>query len=176
MKFNSTDIDGLYYVDIDRLEDDRGFFGRAFCRQEFKEKGLESEVCQANISYNQSAGTLRGMHYQKPPYQESKFIRCIRGSIYDVAIDLRKNSPTYCHWFGIELSDENRTALFVPKDFAHGFLTLTDDTEVIYMVSQSYAPNAEAGVRWDDPFFGISWPVNPSLVSSKDAQWPDFST
>ena len=115
MKFNSTDIDGLYYVDIDRLKDERGFFGRAFCRQEFDEIGLDSEVCQANISYNQRAGTLRGMHYQKPPYQESKFIRCIRGSIYDVVIDLRKNSPTYCHSFGIELNDENRTALFVPK-------------------------------------------------------------
>jgi dTDP-4-dehydrorhamnose 3,5-epimerase len=176
MKFNSTDIDGLYYVDIDRLKDERGFFGRAFCRQEFDEIGLDSEVCQANISYNQRAGTLRGMHYQKPPYQESKFIRCIRGSIYDVVIDLRKNSPTYCHSFGIELNDENRTALFVPKDFAHGFVTLTDDTEVIYMVSQSYVPNAEEGIRWDDPVFAIDWPINPSLVSSKDAQWPDFVT
>ena len=176
MKYNSTDIDGLYYVDIDRLKDERGFFGRAFCRQEFEEIGLDSEVCQANISYNESAGTLRGMHYQKSPYQESKFIRCIRGSIYDVVIDLRKNSPTYCHSFGIELNDENRTALFVPEDFAHGFVTLTDDTEVIYMVSQSYVPNAEEGIRWDDPFFAIDWPINPSLVSSKDAQWPDFST
>ena len=175
MKYNSTDIDGLYYVDIDRLKDERGFFGRAFCRQEFEEIGLDSEVCQANISYNESAGTLRGMHYQKSPYQESKFIRCIRGSIYDVVIDLRKNSPTYCHSFGIELNDENRTALFVPEDFAHGFVTLTDDTEVIYMVSQSYVPNAEEGIRWDDPFFAIDWPINPSLVSSKDAQWPDFS-
>ncbi len=176
MKFNSTDIDGLYYVDIDRLKDERGFFGRAFCLQEFEEIGLDSKVCQANISYNRKAGTLRGMHYQKSPYQESKLIRCIRGSIYDVVIDLRKNSPTYCHSFGIELNDENRTALFVPKDFAHGFVTLTDDTEVIYMVSQSYMPNAEEGIRWDDPFFDIDWPITPSLVSSKDAQWPDFST
>ena len=175
MNFNSTDIDGLYYVDIDRLKDQRGFFGRAFCRQEFEEIGLDSEICQANISYNKSAGTLRGMHYQKHPYQESKFIRCIRGSIYDVVIDLRKDSPTYCHSFGIELNDENRTALFVPKDFAHGFVTLADDTEVIYMVSQSYVPNAEEGIRWDDPFFAIDWPINPSLVSPKDAQWPDFS-
>tara|TARA_B110000003_G_C16614884_1_gene520928 strand:- start:410 stop:940 length:531 start_codon:yes stop_codon:yes gene_type:complete len=176
MKFNSTDIDGLYYVDIDRLEDERGFFGRAFCSQEFEKINLDSEVCQANISYNHSAGTLRGMHYQKSPYQESKFIRCIKGSIYDVVIDLRKNSPTYCHWFGIELNDKNRTALFVPKDFAHGFVTLADDTEVIYLVSQSYVPNAEKGIRWDDPFFAIDWPISPSLVSSKDAQWPDFST
>ena len=176
MKFNSTDIDGLYYVDIEKLKDERGFFGRAFCLKEFEEIGLDSEICQANISFNHRAGTLRGMHYQKPPYQESKFIRCIRGSIYDVVIDLRKNSPTYCHSFGIELNDENRTALFVPKDFAHGFVTLKDDTEVIYMVSQSYVPNAEEGIRWDDPFFAIDWPINPSLVSSKDAQWPDFST
>ena len=136
---------------------------------------LESSVCQANISYNKVAGTLRGMHYQKSPFQETKFIRCISGSIYDVVIDLRKDSPTYSQSFGVELNDKNRTALFVPKDFAHGFITLQDDTEVIYMVSQSYVPNAEEGIRWNDPLFSLDWPIEPVVVSSKDNGWPDFS-
>jgi len=175
MKFNSTGIDELYTVDINRLEDERGFFGRVFCSQEFDEMNLESSVCQANISYNKVAGTLRGMHYQKSPFQETKFIRCISGSIYDVVIDLRKDSPTYSQSFGVELNDKNRTALFVPKDFAHGFITLQDDTEVIYMVSQSYVPNAEEGIRWNDPLFSLDWPIEPVVVSSKDNGWPDFS-
>lgn len=175
MKFNNTGIDELYTVDINRLEDERGFFGRVFCSQEFDEMNLESSVCQANISYNKVAGTLRGMHYQKSPFQETKFIRCISGSIYDVVIDLRKDSPTYCQSFGVELNDKNRTALFVPKDFAHGFVTLQDDTEVIYMVSQSYVPNAEEGIRWNDPLFSLDWPIEPIVVSSKDNSWPDFS-
>ena len=174
MKFNNTGIDQLYTVDINRLEDERGFFGRAFCSQEFDEMKLESNVCQANISYNKVAGTLRGMHYQKSPFQETKFIRCISGSIYDVVIDLRKDSPTYCQSFGVELNDKNRTALFVPKDFAHGFVTLQDDTEVIYMVSQSYVPNAEEGIRWNDPLFSIDWPIEPVVVSEKDNSWSDF--
>jgi len=151
------------------------FFGRVFCSQEFDEMNLESSVCQANISYNKVAGTLRGMHYQKSPFQETKFIRCIRGSIYDVVIDLRKDSPTYCQSFGVELNDKNRTALLVPKDFAHGFVTLQDDTEVMYMVSQSYVPNAEEGIRWNDPLFSLDWPIEPVVVSSKDSSWPDFS-
>lgn len=175
MKFNNTNIDQLYTVDINRLEDERGFFGRAFCSQEFDKMKLESSVCQANISYNKVAGTLRGMHYQKSPFQETKFIRCISGSIYDVVIDLRKDSPTYCQSFGVELNDKNRTALFVPKDFAHGFVTLQDDTEVIYMVSQSYVPNAEEGIRWNDPLFSLDWPIDPVVVSTKDNNWPDFS-
>ena len=175
MKFNNTGIDERYTVDVNRLEDERGFFGRVFCSQEFDEMNLESSVCQANISYNKVAGTLRGMHYQKSPFQETKFIRCISGSIYDVVIDLRKDSPTYCQSFGVELNDKNRTALFVPKDFAHGFVTLQDDTEVIYMVSQSYVPNAEEGIRWNDPLFSLDWPIEPIVVSSKDNSWPDFS-
>ena len=175
MKFNSTRFDELHTVDINRLEDERGFFGRAFCSQEFDEMNLESSVSQINVSYNRAAGTLRGMHYQKSPFQETKFIRCIRGSIYDVVIDLRKDSPTYCQSFGVELNDKNRTALFVPKDFAHGFVSLQDDTEVIYMVSQFYVPNAEEGIRWNDPLFSIDWPIDPVVVSSKDNSWPDFS-
>jgi dTDP-4-dehydrorhamnose 3,5-epimerase len=175
MKFNNTGIDELYTVNINRLEDERGFFGRVFCSQEFDEMNIESRVCQANISYNKLAGTMRGMHYQKTPFQETKFIRCINGSIYDVVIDLRKDSTTYCQSFGVELNDKNRTALFVPKDFAHGFVTLQDDTEVMYMVSQSYVPNAEDGIRWNDPLFSLDWPIEPVVVSSKDNSWPDFS-
>ena len=174
MKFSKTEIDQLYVVDIDRLEDERGFFARAFCSERFDEIGIESNICQVNTSFNKVAGTLRGMHYQISPFQETKFIRCMRGSIYDVVIDLRKDSPTYCKSFGIELNDKNRTALFVPKDFAHGFITLEDDTEVIYMVSQSYVPNAEKGIRWDDPFFKLYWPTKPILVSPKDNSWSDF--
>lgn len=175
MEFKNTNIDGLYVVDLNKIEDERGFFARAFCSEEFDALGLNSNVLQANISFNKLAGTLRGMHYQKSPYQESKFIRCLKGSIYDVVIDLRKNSSTYLQSFGIELNDKNRTALFVPKDFAHGFITIEDSTEVLYLVSQNYIPGAEKGIRWDDPKFSINWKVKPTIVSSKDASWCDFS-
>ena len=174
MEFTSTKIDGLHIVDLNKIEDERGFFARAFCSEEFSAMGLESSVLQANMSFNKSAGTLRGMHYQKSPYQESKFIRCLKGSIYDVVIDLRKNSATYLQSFGIELNDKNRTALFVPKDFAHGFITIEANTEVLYLVSQNYIPGAEQGIRWDDPKFSIEWPLSPTIVSSKDASWSDF--
>ena len=174
MEFKNTKIDGLHIVDLNKIEDERGFFARAFCSEEFNAMGLDSSVLQANMSFNKSAGTLRGMHYQKSPYQESKFIRCLKGSIYDVVIDLRKNSATYLQSFGIELNDKNRTALFVPKDFAHGFITIEANTEVLYLVSQNYIPGAEQGIRWDDPKFSIEWPVNPTIVSSKDASWSDF--
>jgi len=175
MEFKNTEIGGLYVVDMNRLEDERGFFARAFCSEEFERMNLDSNVMQANISYNKLAGTLRGMHYQRSPYQETKFIRCISGSIYDVVIDLRKDSPTYRQSFGIELNDENRTALFVPKDCAHGFVTLKDNAEVIYLVSQSYVPDAEQGIRWDDTQFSIDWPVTPVVVSPKDASWDNYS-
>ncbi|MDG1693893.1 MAG: dTDP-4-dehydrorhamnose 3,5-epimerase [Porticoccaceae bacterium] len=175
MNFKETEIQGLYLVDLQQISDDRGFFARAFCKEEFAEIGLESEVLQANMSFSKNAGTLRGMHYQKNPYQETKLIRCIRGSIYDVVIDLRKDSPSYGDWYGVELNDKNRTALMVPKDFAHGFITLQDDTEVMYLVSQSYVPGAEMGIRWNDPRFAISWPVEPTVISSKDAELVNFN-
>ena len=175
MEFKETILKGSFVVDLSKLEDERGFFARAFCNEEFKNENLISEIVQANISFNKLKGTLRGMHYQKKPYQETKFIRCIKGSIFDIIIDLRKESPTYKKHFGIELTAENRSALFVPKDFAHGFITLEDNTEVIYMVSQSYAPDAEGGIRWDDSQFNLNWPIKPTNISPKDAQWSIFA-
>lgn len=175
MEFRTTTIPGLYVVDLNKLEDERGFFARAFCRSELDEVDLNSKVAQANISFNKLAGTLRGMHYQKSPYQESKFVRCIRGTIYDVAIDLRPHSVTKGQSFGIKLTSENRRALFVPEDFAHGFITLEDNTEVLYMASQDYVPGAELGIRWDDPKFSINWPINPVIISNKDANWESYS-
>lgn len=174
MKFKKTTIDGLNIIDLNKIEDERGFFARAFCKDEFDNNNLDSNVLQANISFNKEAGTMRGMHYQKSPYQESKYIRCISGSIYDVAIDLRKDSPTYGQHFGIKLTARNRTALFIPKDFAHGFVTLEDNTEVMYLVSQIYVPGAEQGIRWDDPRFDVEWPIVPKIVSEKDSQWEGF--
>lgn len=174
MEFKATILKGSFVVDLSKLEDERGFFARAFCNEEFKNEGLVSEIVQANISFNKLKGTLRGMHYQKTPYQETKFIRCIKGSIFDIIIDLRKESPTYKKHFGIELTAENRSALFVPKDFAHGFITLEDNTEVIYMVSQSYVPDAEGGIHWDDSQFNLNWPIKPTNISPKDAQWSVF--
>lgn len=174
MKFQETKLAGAYIVDLNLLEDDRGFFARMFCREEFEKHGLVSDVLQGNMSWNKTKGTLRGMHYQHHPYQETKFIRCTRGAIYDVIIDLRKDSPTYQQWVGVELTADNRTALFVPRDFAHGFITLQDDTEVFYLVSQSYQPGSEGGIRWDDPRFNIQWPTPPTCISPKDAAWPDY--
>lgn len=175
MEFKDTNISGLYTIDLEKIEDERGFFARAFCKAEFDNMGIESNVVQANMSFNKVAGTIRGMHYQKSPYQETKFIRCLNGSIYDVVIDLRKDSPTYLQSFGIELTSKNKTALFVPKDFAHGFITLQDNTEVMYLVSQTYVPGAEEGIRWNDPLFAIKWPMEPTEISSKDANWDDYS-
>lgn len=174
MKFTETRLQGAFVVDLKKMEDERGFFARAFCRDEFKQHGMVPDVVQANMSWNQVGGTVRGMHYQHHPYQETKFIRCTRGAIFDVIIDLRKDSPTSGQWVGVELTADNRSALFVPRDFAHGFITLTDDTEVLYLVSQSYQPGSEGGIRWNDPRFGIDWPTEPVCISEKDANWPDY--
>ena len=174
MDFKETILKGSFIVNLSKVEDERGFFARAFCNEEFKNEDLVTEIVQANISFNKLKGTLRGMHYQKAPYQETKFIRCIKGSIFDIITDLRKESPTYKEHFGIELTAENRSALFVPKDFAHGFITLEDNTEVIYMVSHSYVPDAEGGIHWDDPEFKLNWPIKPTNISPKDAQWSFF--
>lgn len=174
MKFTETRLPDAYVVDLQKMEDERGFFARAFCRSEFEQHGMVPDVVQANMSWNPTRGTLRGMHYQHHPYQETKFIRCTRGAIYDVIIDLRKDSPGYGQWVGVELTADNRSALFVPRDFAHGFITLTDDTEVLYLVSQSYQPGSEGGIRWDDPHFNIDWPIDPVCISEKDANWPDY--
>ena len=170
-----TGIPGLYLIDIERIEDARGLFARTFCLAELGEAGIEFPVVQANISFNNFAGTVRGMHYQREPNAEGKIVRCTRGALFDVAIDLRPESGTYCQWYGTELNDDNRSALLIPAGFAHGFQTLSDDTEVHYLMSAAYVPESAAGVRHDDPTFGIEWPMAVSSISEKDRQWPDFS-
>lgn len=174
MLFKETGLKGAYAIEIKKLEDERGFFGRSWCQKEFDEHNLISTIVQANVSYNIRKGTLRGMHYQVSPYEETKLVRCTRGAIYDVIIDLRSDSSTYKQWFGITLSAENYKMLYVPENFGHGFITLEDDTEVTYQVSQFYTPGAEKGIRWDDPTFNIQWPVAPVIISDKDRSHTDF--
>lgn len=174
MIFTPTKLAGAFIIDLKKIEDDRGFFARTFCFNEFKDNGIEFEVRQANTSLSAKKGTLRGMHFQKSPYEEDKLVRCTKGALFDVIIDLRKDSPTYKQWIGVELTEKNHRALLVPKGFAHGFLTLEDDTEANYLVSQFYTPGAESGIRYNDPQFGIEWPIKPTEVSEKDANHPDY--
>ena len=174
MKFLETPLKGAFIIDLEKREDGRGFFARAWCQEEFESNGIYRLPVQANMSFNKKGGTMRGMHYQAAPYQESKLIRCIRGSIYDVIIDLRKDSPTYKQWFGLELNDENRTMLFVPEDFAHGFLALKDNSEVMYQVSAFYNFGSERIIRYNDPSFNIKWPIEVNVISEKDINTPDF--
>jgi len=174
MKFAETPLTGAFQIDFQPVTDNRGFFARAFCQKEFEEQGLNPRVVQCNQSFNHLAGTLRGMHYQVEPAREVKIVRCINGAIFDAIIDLRPGSPTYRRWFGLELSAQNRRALYVPEGFAHGYLTLTDNSEVHYMVSEFYSPGCERGIRWNDPTFGIKWPIMPTIISDKDAAHPDF--
>jgi dTDP-4-dehydrorhamnose 3,5-epimerase len=174
MRFEATALEGAYIIEIEPRVDERGFFARAFCRGEFEARGLNPAVAQCNISFNASARTLRGMHYQAEPFREVKVVRCTRGAIYDAVIDLRPDSATYRRWFGVELTADNRKALYVPEGFAHGYLTLTENTEVFYQVSEFYNPGHERSIRWNDPAFGIKWPVEPLVISPKDAGHPDF--
>lgn len=175
MKFTETQLKGAYIIEIEKLTDERGFFARAWCRNEFEAQGLNPELVQTNVSYNIKKGTLRGMHYQVKPYEETKLVRCTRGAIYDVIIDLRPDSSTYKKCFGLELTAGNYKMLYVPENFGHGFQALADDTEVTYQVSQFYTPGAEKGIRWDDPAFGIDWPFPVSVISQKDSNWPYFT-
>jgi len=174
MIFKETKLKGAIIIEIDRAEDERGFFARSFCSKEFEERGLNSRISQCNISYNEKKGTLRGMHYQVPPYEEAKLVRCTRGAIYDVIIDLRPDSLTFKKWIAVELTEENRRLLYVPEGFAHGFQTLKDHTEVYYQMSESYHPECARGVRWNDLAFGIIWPVDGQIISVGDQQYPDF--
>ncbi len=175
MIFTPTDVAGAYIVDLEPRGDERGFFARAFCRGEFEAHGLSSRVIQCNLSSSSRAGTLRGMHFQVAPHEEAKLVRCTRGALYDVALDLRPESPSYLRWVGVELTSENHRMLYVPEGCAHGFQSLADDTEVFYQVSAAYAPDAERGVRWDDPAFAIAWPEAESrVISDKDAGWPAY--
>jgi dTDP-4-dehydrorhamnose 3,5-epimerase len=174
MIFTETPLAGAYTIRLEPREDDRGFFARAFCQNELAAHGLETGIAQANLSYNFKRGTLRGMHYQVPPHAEVKMVRCIAGAIYDVIVDLRPDSPTHLKWHGVELSAANRTLLYVPKGFGHGYQSLTDDSEVLYMVTEFYAPGAERGLRWDDPAIGIRWPIPDPILSPKDAVHADY--
>lgn len=176
MIFTETELAGAFVLDLERREDERGFFARAWCANELAEHGLETRLVQANVSFNERKGTLRGMHMQEPPHAEVKLIRATRGAVFDVIVDLRPDSPTYRRWAGFELSAENGRAVYVPEGFAHGYQTLTDGAETFYLVSEFYAPGAERGVRWDDPAFGIEWPDPANaILSEKDASWPDWT-
>jgi dTDP-4-dehydrorhamnose 3,5-epimerase len=172
VKFEESPLAGAYTIEMDRLEDERGFFARSYCAAEFAARGLSAAMPQSSVSFNERRGTLRGLHYQAEPHAEDKLVRCTAGSIYDVIVDLRPDSPTPRRWFGVELSAANHRSLFVPKGLAHGFMTLRDDTEVLYMISAPYAPGFERGVRWNDPAIGIAWPAAPSVVSARDAAYP----
>jgi dTDP-4-dehydrorhamnose 3,5-epimerase len=175
MQFEDTAIAGVKLVRLQPFTDERGFFARGWCRKEFEAHGLSGEVAQANISFNRSKHTLRGFHYQLAPHQEDKFLRCTRGAVHDVVIDLRPHSPTFKEHISVALTGLNYAMLLVPKGCANAFLTMEDDTEVTYLVSQFYVPGAERGIRWNDPSFGISWPVEPKVISAKDSNWPDFA-
>jgi len=174
MIFTETKLKGAYLVEIKKLEDERGFFGRAWCRHEFEEVGLNADICQINTSYTVKKGTIRGMHYQVDPYQETKFVRCTKGRVFDVMVDLRPDSPTFMQWVGHELSPENCRMVYVPENFAHCILTLEDHSEIYYPVTQFYTPGAERGIRYDDPAFGIEWPIEAIHVSGKDLSHPPF--
>jgi dTDP-4-dehydrorhamnose 3,5-epimerase len=174
MIFTETPLHGAFIIDLHRHEDERGFFARTFCRREFEAHGLNTDIVQCNISHSLRKGTLRGMHFQLPPMQEVKLVRCIRGALFDAIVDLRQNSPTFRQWTGVELTAGSGRSLYVPGGFGHGILTLVDDTELHYQISQFYDPDLGAGVRYNDPAFGIEWPIEPAIINERDRTWPDF--
>jgi len=174
MIFQETSLPGAFVIDVERREDERGFFARTFCEAEFRAHGLPAAFPQANLSHNRSRGTLRGMHYQVGKHEESKLVRCVRGSVYDIIVDLRPESPTRFRSLGVELSAESGRALFVPVGFGHGFLTLTDEADVFYLMGDSYRPGSARGFRWDDPRFALAWPLAPAVVTDRDSSYPDF--
>jgi len=174
MIFDTTTVDGVWTIELERFEDERGFFARTWDGDVFRRKGLADRLVQCSLSYNRLRGTLRGLHYQAAPYEEAKLVRCTGGAIFDVAVDLRPESPTFKRWFGVELTADNRRALYIPEGCAHGFLTLTDDAEVAYQMSELYAPGAGRGVRFDDPTFAIEWPGEIVVIHDRDSNYPDF--
>jgi dTDP-4-dehydrorhamnose 3,5-epimerase len=176
MIFTSTRLAGAYLIEIEKIEDDRGFFARTWCRREFDARGLAAAPAQMNLSRTKTRGTIRGLHYQAPPCAETKLLHCIRGAIYDVAVDLRPESPTYREWMAVELSAADHRMLYLPEGFAHGFQSLEDDVEVLYVVSEFHSPRHERGIRYNDPAFAIHWPLDVRMVSDKDRQWPDFAS
>lgn len=174
MKFTETELPGAYLIELERREDQRGYFARTWCEREFAAHGLETRFVQVNLAHNPRRGTLRGLHFQLEPYAEVKVVRCTRGALYDVIVDLRPESPTCGRWIGVELSAANGRALYVPRGFAHGYQTLEDDTDLMYQTSEFYVAEAARGVRYNDPAFGIAWPLPVRVISEADASWPDF--
>jgi dTDP-4-dehydrorhamnose 3,5-epimerase len=174
MIFSETAIKDAYIVELEKRADSRGFFARGWCQKEFVDHGLPGQLAQMNISYNRHKHTLRGFHYQVAPYEEDKLLRCVRGAVYDVLLDLRPNSPSFMTHIALELSGTNYRSLLVPKGCANAFLTLADETEVTYLVSEFYTPKAERGIRWNDPAFAVDWPYQPAVISDKDRSWADF--
>lgn len=175
MIFTKTKIEGAYLLDVKQIQDERGFFGRSYCKTEFEEHGLNANLVQVNVSSNVKKGTLRGLHMQVKPAEEAKLVRCTRGAIFDVLVDLRPESKTFMQWFGTELTAESFQMLYVPEGCAHGYLTLVDHTDVMYQVSEFYTPSAERGFLWKDPAFAIEWPIAPIVISSKDQAQPLFN-
>jgi dTDP-4-dehydrorhamnose 3,5-epimerase len=176
MRFLPTPLDGAWLIELDLLGDERGWFARTFDADEFLARGMNPEIAQCNASFNARRGTLRGLHYQAEPHGESKLVRCVRGAVFDVAVDLRPASATYRRWHGAELSAENRLAFYIPEGLAHGFQTLTDDSEVLYQMGSAYVPDSARGVRFDDPAFAIEWPgADSRIVSERDSAFPDFA-
>jgi len=174
MKFESTEIDGVVRITPEQIPDERGFFAQTWGQGEFEAEGLTPPMVQRNVSYNDIAGTLRGMHFQRSPHAEVKLVACLVGAIFDVAMDLRRESPTFGMWFGAELRSVAGSMLYIPEGCAHGYLTLEPKTTVEYLISTPYAPHSAGGVRWDDPFFGVRWPSEPTLINPRDRSWPDF--
>jgi dTDP-4-dehydrorhamnose 3,5-epimerase len=175
VKIVNSPIPDVKIIELDKLEDERGYFARTWCQNELADEGISMTIAQCNLSYNEKAGTLRGMHYQIPPYAEIKIVSCTRGKIFDVAVDLRPNSKTFRQYFGIELSADNKRQLLIPEGFAHGFLTLVDQTEIYYLMSEFYHPEASRGLRWNDPAFDIIWPENVIHIKQRDETYPDFN-
>jgi dTDP-4-dehydrorhamnose 3,5-epimerase len=174
MLFHQTPLEGARLIELEKRGDDRGFFARFFCEREFEKAGLVNKFVQVNNSLSAKRGTLRGMHYQLAPAAEVKIVRCLQGALYDAIVDMRPNSPTFGKSFGAELTPENRLMMYVPRGFAHAILTLADNTEALYLVSDFYAPEQERGLRWNDPRFQVEWPIEPTEISDKDAAWPEF--
>lgn len=176
MRFEETALPGVFVIELERHEDDRGWFARSWCREEFAAHGLPTELTQCNLSHNQRRGTLRGMHWQADPHGEAKLIRCVSGAAFDVAIDLRPDSPAYRQVFSTEISEANGRAVFLPEGIAHGFQSLNDETTLLYQMSSSYVPEAARGLRWNDPLFSIDWPLPDPIMSERDRSYPDFAT
>jgi dTDP-4-dehydrorhamnose 3,5-epimerase len=174
VKFMPTSLGDAYIIELERLEDERGFFARTFCQDEFAAHGLKSLFVQCNVSFNEKRGTLRGMHYQDKPHEEAKLVRCTRGAVFDVIIDIRRESSTYKQWIGVELTADNRRMLYIPEGFAHGFQTLEDGSEMFYQMSEMYRPELARGIRWNDPAFAIRWPLPSPIISARDAGYRDF--